>query len=893
MSFISKIPAIQQKLCVPWSRRLTESLQKRKNSDTGGKTTNSNGESDPNGTSAEARSRKKLVASSSMDNSNNSTGAGNEEPEEEEVEDEEEDPNFIAALEKINVTVNIDWPTFSPMFARLLTIGGQELMDRVLESLIGEHCIVMLLTKLLEYCDFRTGDRHIRKFLQSDLKTYSIKYSDDPTQWGYFRDGEICDIIELEFGERENEMSWVFRDITQNLETATVVQKYLVESYYLPKWEGAIEDIMHKRIQLVVDWESVDYAATDFAKAVYTIYFDKSAFVLEEIFRAFDWIASYEPDDLVDAIAFGIDKVRVVMRPGRDASRKDFEVLTTKPRTLSLVLCLEADEFAGTYRYRRLIPIIKFAGLFETMHMEAYKTEVLSAAATLPNVVSGDLKHLNSLIGRTDLWVNPTPAEHKGFEVCMNYVDQFYKEAFKDWKMSQQKQKQQGESTEDDDIDVERVGASEQFVKGWHLIKFNKMNMAQERLLVLTNKAYWTFKYDFKTSKFDEKHFKRHDLLDFFTADIGPLVKTNKVAVIAIKIYTQERGKRDLFGRSIKEVVAPELKNDLPSEMRRSLNLSRHRIFSTTDAEAARLFGTFGGMALDDEMTAPMTGKRKRRHLQRVKKPKPERDRPSTEGMYNAVLVPIGAILDVHDRKDLLTQIGWTIYAYACARQQSKGMEPFVVEKNMSHPKGGVFAFFHNHFQVGLMNKGDVAMNEIAMAMTKEKAVSPEECSPQQFKIQGIGVLKDPNNKDKKSKHSRRVTFNTEIEVLGTESEDLTEMTTDVDDLSQIVSEPPTPDEASVVAAKLAQALRIPDVEAPPQAQPQAEQPDEQNPPPPPTSHENELTGEGDDDSVDSDGVELEAQSDVTFGVVRDAPELGHILPEIHAAASTVVAENA
>lgn len=54
-----------------------------------------------------------------------------------------------------------------------------------------------------------------------------------------------------------------------------------------------------------MDWNSIDYAAQDYSKAVFTVYHENSAFVLDEIYRAFEAIAVYEDDDLVDAIAFG------------------------------------------------------------------------------------------------------------------------------------------------------------------------------------------------------------------------------------------------------------------------------------------------------------------------------------------------------------------------------------------------------------------------------------------------------------------------------------------------------------------------------------------------------------------------------------------------------------
>jgi hypothetical protein len=95
----------------------------------------------------------------------------------------------------------------------------------------------------------------------------------------------------------------------------------------------------------------------------------------------------------------------------------------------------------------------------------------------------------------------------------------------------------------------------ETVIKAWHVIKLNKMNLYQERILLLTDKAYWTFKYDFNSGKVDEKHFKRHDLLDFSVCDIGDFDKIGEVSIKALKIFTHERRKNSVFGK-LKEVDA-------------------------------------------------------------------------------------------------------------------------------------------------------------------------------------------------------------------------------------------------------------------------------------------------------------------------------------------------
>lgn len=43
----------------------------------------------------------------------------------------------------------------------------------------------------------------------------------------------------------------------------------------------------------------------------------------------------------------------------------------------------------------------------------------------------------------------------------------------------------------------------EKTIKAWHVIKYNKKNLAQERILLLTEHAYYTLRYDFAHKRID------------------------------------------------------------------------------------------------------------------------------------------------------------------------------------------------------------------------------------------------------------------------------------------------------------------------------------------------------------------------------------------------------
>lgn len=68
---------------------------------------------------------------------------------------------------------------------------------------------------------------------------------------------------------------------------------------------------------------------------------------------------------------------------------------------------MEADEFAGVFRHKDLIPIIKLAGLYKTEYTKAYKIELLSAAASIYKVPRGDLSLFLEILNREGYWWTP------------------------------------------------------------------------------------------------------------------------------------------------------------------------------------------------------------------------------------------------------------------------------------------------------------------------------------------------------------------------------------------------------------------------------------------------------------------------------------------------------
>jgi hypothetical protein len=514
-----------------------------------------------------------------------------------------------------------------------------------------------------------------------------------------------------------------------------------------------------------IDWASIDYAAQDFSKAVYTLYHDRSSFVLEEIYQALDWIASYEDDDLVDAISAGLSQITIALQPGQDSTKKDFDINDTV-KCLTLRLCLEADEFAGVFRHKDLIPIIKVAGLYNSSYSKPYKIELLAAASSVYKVPRGDLLLFKTLLSRENFWWEPNEKEASGIELCKKKIDKYYKEKMTGW-------------NDDDRIDEEEEDETEEefetMIKGWHVIKINKNNLHQERIIVLTNKAYWTFKYDFKSDKVDDKHYKRHDLLDFSVSDIGDLDKiTESLSIPALKIYTHEKRKKSLFGEKPKEVLAidgnsKKKSGSFSSQLRKSVNVKSEG--SELDLKNFKL------ELMNTEIS-------------RVKKPKPTRERPSTEGDYSSVFIPYGSELSPLSMKDILLEISWCIYAAAVSRQRHRLPEPFL-NQSLKRPKGGISAFFYNNLKMGITGKtqgkgvedGSESERDKLKKEAEEKRKTNGTNEPE-LKIYNVNTPNEQSSKpvkpllqkpksqlSAKCSHDKHIQFNKECQIFYRENE--------------------------------------------------------------------------------------------------------------------------
>ncbi|EFC40696.1 predicted protein [Naegleria gruberi] len=107
------------------------------------------------------------------------------------------------------------------------------------------------------------------------------------------------------------------------------------------------------------------------------------------------------------------------------------------------------------------------------------------------------------------------------------------------------------------DANLKKKGfLGEKVIRIWKIVKFNKNHVAQERLFILTTKAYWTFKYT-DNEKADlielneKKSFKRHALIDYAMIDVTKLYQqvsltsSSSVYGSGMRILTRESKRRN------------------------------------------------------------------------------------------------------------------------------------------------------------------------------------------------------------------------------------------------------------------------------------------------------------------------------------------------------------
>lgn len=177
----------------------------------------------------------------------------------------------------------------------------------------------------------------------------------------------------------------------------------------------------------------------------------------------------------------------------------------------------------------------------------------------------------------------------------------------------------------------------------------------------------------------------------------------------------------------------------------------------------------------------------------RKKKPKPKKERPSTEGCYSSVFIPCGDDLDPHQIKEILTEIAWCVYAASVSRQRQKIAQPFM-DQVLTRPKGGITSFIYNYGKMGITSpkekvKKKDKMRRESKEMSIEKRIEEEKKKgvlTESFKVfkkkepntylnkELKSILKKPKqDNDEQPKQKKRVKFCQEVQIFYRNDADL------------------------------------------------------------------------------------------------------------------------
>jgi hypothetical protein len=200
----------------------------------------------------------------------------------------------------------------------------------------------------------------------------------------------------------------------------------------------------------------------------------------------------------------------------------------------------------------------------------------------------------------------------------------------------------------------------ENLIGCWHVIKFNRSNLAQERILALTDKAYYFVHYDFTAKKIEENA-KRHDLFHLALIDIGET---------CCKLYSYE-GKKSILStvRRATTIVfnsSDESEDSLqPNSSPRTANPSPRSLLR---AEKRRSNSRTNKDDFIFQFEPSIKYLLSHSRTREKKASKPEKEKPSTAELYTNVFAPF----DVTRTKSIVQEIAWSFYGAAALRHGSR-----------------------------------------------------------------------------------------------------------------------------------------------------------------------------------------------------------------------------
>ena len=500
------------------------------------------------------------------------------------------------------------------------------------------------------------NDAELSTMFYEKTKAVVLKYSDDTVgardvrlEWN---EKTLC----ITFGQGALGYSAV--QVADHIRSAFAVEleRKNFEENIIPKAEAEIFKALGPTaaIDIRVDWDSFSKAENPKESLSYLYSWD-GYYTTKEIIAAVQYLAWYEDDRVVDAVADGVKSITFELAPGKETSSLAYEV--DEEGNIILKYVFELQNSSGIFDSRELASIIKIAGLKQRPDLRIYLLESIATSWNLR--CWGDIASLQKALDEPSLYWQSNDEEK--------------------WRKLKE------------DITSKLEGANDHVIKVWgNLQKINRKGKKQERVFVLTKEAFYTG--ELKGAGVKKDNFKKHELAEIIAVDVYAQKKEKKIGLLprptklAFTIWVNEEKEKKSSGFGIKlpgvslpdapKVDLPSVPSlpdapDLPSLPDMPDLPSLPSLPDMPDMPKISL-PDLPGFGLPNFKLPKGLGFR---WFKREKKEPPHRQHPVNHGKYTSTW--IAHDMDGDEGNALIEEIAWALYGAWAAAKRSREEVPF------------------------------------------------------------------------------------------------------------------------------------------------------------------------------------------------------------------------
>ncbi|KAJ3436471.1 hypothetical protein M0812_18529 [Anaeramoeba flamelloides] len=315
-------------------------------------------------------------------------------------------------------------------------------------------------------------------------------------------------------------------------------KKHIIENC-IPNTEKSINALLHfseneSGITIQVDWDSLG-KSHDMSKTLLNLVKFNGYYSFQNIVKSFK-MAIEEHNVSQKKLKFLIKTIIIENIPGTNLRKKNAFLNSQK-----LYICGLWEKPDGYLKPEEIIPLLKHSSKLKKIEnklqtssmnqdMHKLKNELLYDISECQTIRNGHYDYLRWLLS-SPIFSRPDDDDIEAMEIFMkNHVN-----------LQKTKKNQQ-----------------EIFITGIQIEKINKRGTKQDRIMVLTNKATYTFKYNYKKKKVIEKSLNCYDHQDYCYTIVGELEKKKA------KGGDNEKNKKKSSGSKGKEI---ETEMETKSEM--------------------------------------------------------------------------------------------------------------------------------------------------------------------------------------------------------------------------------------------------------------------------------------------------------------------------------------